>query len=367
MNSILRISVRIILLVFPLLTGCGGLIVLNETTPPVSSTSAAQYHAYGDSITFGETLKDPLAQSYPALTAEFEKVTFANNALEGDQSCDVAARQIFPNGDSPTLSAHPTYSLLIGTDDANGEGTGAYESVFMVCHRAVISWFAIPKEYKSLATGSGVTSTGPGELDTANQWGAWTTGGFGATVSFAITTSTAGPIYAWPIVDDSSPATFTYALDGSVLGSSSAKTTPEIATHNGTTRSLGFLRLAQVPPGPHIVTFTQTNQGANGMSIVGIGTPAGTTSGKLPIVLAGTIPFQLHGSSGSGCTVSDAPCLEYNKDIEADVAEFAGDGLDVRLFDTRKYMFGTQAEMNDAYHPNALGQREISHAVEAAW
>jgi len=59
--------------------------------------------------------------------------------------------------------------------------------------------------------------------------------------------------------------------------------------------------------------------------------------------------------------------LEYIQDIEASVNLFSGDGLDVRLFDTRQYMFGTASEMNDSLHPDALGQVELSHSVEASW
>ena len=122
-----------------------------------------------------------------------------------------------------------------------------------------------------------------------------------------------------------------------------------------------------VAAGTHVVTFTQTRIGANGVSVVGIGTPTGPTTDKLPIVLLGTIPFQLHNDSGYGCSTSDAPCLEYIQDIEADVNLFAADGLNVRLFDTRKFMFGTAAEMNDTAHPNDFGQIELSHSVEAVW
>jgi hypothetical protein len=46
---------------------------------------------------------------------------------------------------------------------------------------------------------------------------------------------------------------------------------------------------------------------------------------------------------------------------------FAADGLNVRLFDTRKYMFGTAVEMNDGVHPNEFGQYELSFSVEASW
>ena len=57
----------------------------------------------------------------------------------------------------------------------------------------------------------------------------------------------------------------------------------------------------------------------------------------------------------------------YIDDIVADVNLLAADGLNVRLFDTRAFMFGTPLEMNDPVHPNEYGQFELSHAVEAVW
>jgi hypothetical protein len=86
----------------------------------------------------------------------------------------------------------------------------------------------------------------------------------------------------------------------------------------------------------------------------------------MPTVLAGTIPYQLN-SAGTCSYWSDEPCLSYILDIEADVKLFSGDGLDVRLFDTRQFMHATASEMNDSAHPNALGQLELSHAVEVSW
>lgn len=103
------------------------------------------------------------------------------------------------------------------------------------------------------------------------------------------------------------------------------------------------------------------------MSILGIGAPAEPRSDELPNVLVGTITYQLHGGSFGACVISDAPCLQYIQDINTDVDPFSADGLKVRLFDTRKYMFGTATEMNDSLHPNALGHIELSQAVEAKW
>jgi len=333
--------------------------------PSPVATSVAQYRAYGDSITSGSTLIAP-QKPYPAFVAYDESVTYADNGIPSDEACDVPTRQIFPNEDSPTLATHPTYTLLIGTNDDATKGIGPYEAVFILCHEAAISWLAIPAEYKILANGSGVTTTGPGKLDTSNNWNAWTTQGMGASVSFTITTMQTGPIYAWPRIDDRVASTYTYSLDGVVIGAGTMQTTPSISTRNGTTSSLGFLRLPTVTAGTHVVTFTQTSAGANGVSVLGIATPTGPTTDKLPSVLVGTLPFALQNSGGI-CDSSEVTCLQYIKDIEADVNLFSTDKLNVRLFDSRKYMSGTASEMNDPFHPNEYGQFLLSLSVEASW
>lgn len=327
----------------------------------------AQYYALGDSITGGAALDDPGTEAYPALLSRQLNMTMIDLANAGDQACDVAARQIFANGESPTLATYPVYSLLIGTNDVDNEGAGAYERTFIACHAAALAWLALPAEDKTLAGAVGFAADGPGALDTTNGWNAWTTHGEGSSMSFTITTARDGAIYAWPWMDDASTATYTYALDGVITGTASVQPSPRMATRNGTTRSLGLLRWANVPAGTHTITFTQTSSGAGGVSVVGIGSPGVAASGELPAVLAGTVPYQLHTGVDVGCQDSDAACIAYNSDIVADVDLLAGDGLHVRLFDTRQYLQGTGAEMSDATHPNARGQEELSEAVMAAW
>lgn len=331
------------------------------TTPSAST----HYIAYGASTTAGRTLSDPSTQAYPALVAAVENVPMDNRAISGDQACDVPATQIFANGDSPALTTHTVSSTLTGTNDVDVKGTGAYEAVYMLCDRSTISWLAVPLEYKVLATGTNVTKTGSGSLD--STWNAWTTGAQGATISFTITTQNMGPIYAWPLIDDRSSATYSYSLDGTVVGTGNVQTSPQMATQNGTTRSMGFIRIPSVSAGTHVVTFTQTSVGSSGVSVVGVGSPYGGINNQLPTVLVGTITYQWAGGGSEGCTSSDAPCLQYIQDQRTDVTLLSGDGLDVRLFDTRQYMFGTASEMNDALHPNAFGQLELSHSVEAVW
>jgi hypothetical protein len=329
------------------------------------AVTGTQYNAYGASTTVGYTLSNPATQAYPALVAAFENVPLANRAISGDQACDVPARQIFSNGDSPTLTTHTVSSTLVGTNDVDVKGTGSYEAIYMLCERAFISWLGVPLEYKVLANGSNMSTTGSGSVN--STWNAWTTGAQGATVSFTIATSSIGPIYAWPLIDDHSAATYTYSLDGTVIGSGNVQTSPPMATQNGTTRSLGFIRIPTVSAGTHVVTFTQTSIGTSGVSVVGVGSPFVSVGNSLPTVLVGTITYQLMGGGGEACTVTDAPCLQYIQDEQSDVTLLSGDGLDVRIFDTRQYMFGTASEMNDSLHPNAFGQQELSHSVEAVW
>ncbi len=330
-------------------------------------TPEAQYRAYGASITYGATLKDPARQAYPSLVAAHQHMSFANNAISGDQACDVLPRQVFPNKDLSSLEAPPVYSLLIGANDADLKGPGDYEAVYRLCHMAVITWLGLPVERKVVAGAKEFIASGPGVLDRSNPWTAWTTEGKGARVAATISTLDVGPIYAWVVIDDSSPASFGYSLDGETVGLRTSQTSPRIATNNGTGKSIAVLRFPRVSPGIHTVVLTQTNDGASGVSVLGIGAPGRDAAG-LPAVLVGTITYQRHGAGGGGCVPgNESPCLEYNRIIESDVDTLAADGLNVRLFDTRKYMYATAAEMNDDIHPNQLGQLELSHAVEAVW
>jgi hypothetical protein len=334
-----------------------------------SSNPAKVYHAYGASVAAGYTLKNPSIEAYPAVIAKAEQIELDNYGIPGAQACDMYPKEILKHLDSPTLASHIayTYTLQVGTNDVNHKGAGAYESTYMRCHQAAIAWLALPLEYKVLANSSGVQTSGPGKLDKSSSGIAWTTAGNGASVSFSINTVHDGPIYAWPLMDNNNRATYTVSLDGKDIESTSVQPNPQMATKFGTTRSLGFLRISGVNAGSHVVKFTQTSSGTDGVSVIGIATPDGPSSDKLPTVLVGSITYQLHGNYGYACNLTDDPCLQYNKDIQADVDLFAQDGLNVRFFDTRKYLKGASSEMNDPLHPNAFGQQEIAKSAEEVW
>jgi len=334
--------------------------------PPASPVTA--YHAYGDSITAGYTLVSPAFFDYPSLIAQDRQLTLDNYAIPGDQVCDVPTLQIFPNNDNPTAGAFPLYTLLIGTNDMDLRGVDDYMvPVFNVCQQASIAWLALPADLKVLATAAGIVSSGvitsgSGSIDTAHNWNGWETSTLNASISLPISLYASGPIYAWVRIADNDPGAFTYAVDGIVLGAMNTATNPYISTQAGTHESIGFLRLPGIAAGSHTVTFTQTSATGT-MEVVAIGAPPAVQR-SLPMVLVGDTPNQ-EAVQGDTCVVYPATCLAYPLDIQANVALFAGDGLDVIYAENHTYMFATPSEMDDALHPNTVGHSELRNAFEA--
>ncbi len=346
--------------------GCGqsGSIVALRSTAS-NHLAYSFYSAYGDSITYGFPLSDPATQTYAALVAQANALPLTNRGVNGDQACDVPTDQIFAHGDSPTLTRAALYTLLISTNDVDVKGTGAYEAIFNACQQAAIAWLALPLEYKVLGSSSAVTTTGAVHVETQNNWNALGLDERNATASFSVVLSATGPVYAWYRISDGNAGTFTYALDGVVQGTARTGTSTSIATQNGRDNSMALVRLTGVSAGRHIVTFTQTSDGAYAVGIIAVGVPPRVTAASMPRVLVGTTPRQLSGSN-QACGINDAPCQEYIADITTNVRLIAGDGLDVELFDSRKYMTGTSQDLADAVHPNVLGHLEIAQSLEDA-
>ena len=336
----------------------------NSQVPPADRVI---YHAYGDSITYGFRLPQPRRDTYAALAASREWVTeYANYAIPGQEACDVADMQIAANHDSPSLGTHPYYTLLIGTNDVH-EGDFEHLPAYLLCLRGALSWLAMPTEFKVLAGGPEMAHSGHGEIESDDNWIAWLTEAKDASVTFRIATNQRGPIYIWPRVDADSEARYTCALDQHVIGEFAVNQEPTIRTKNGTTRSLGLIRIGDVTAGRHTVTVTQTSDGDVGVAIVGIGAPSQEVSGTLPTVLVGTIPYQYHENGSGTCTLHDAICWAFVRVIRNSVDLLRMDGLNVKVFDTRKYMLGSASEMTDPLHPNVLGHEEIGRSLEEAW
>jgi hypothetical protein len=324
-----------------------------------TGATGAPYHGYGDSITAGQTLSSP-SLAYPALIAQARGFTLADYAISGDQACDIPTSQIFPNSDNPPASGSPLYSLMVGTNDQDDRGAD-YLPVFNLCHQATIAWLALPADLKVLATSSNVTTSGPGAIETTDNWNDWVTGTLNASITFPISLTAPGPIYLWPRIVENDAGTFSYAVDGTVLGTFATYPGISIRTVNGTSDSMGFIRIPGMAAGKHTVTLTQTSTSGT-MRIVAIGAPPSATR-TLPTVIVTDPPLEGAGSAAE-CIVNMAICNTYAANVQANAQLFAGDGLAVRYIDNHPYMHGTASEMNDSLHPNALGQSELATALE---
>ena len=341
---------------------------LAPTLPgPIASTSATRnYHAYGDSITFGYELPNPAKQAYSVLVGLAEGFTTTNDGVTGDLACDTYGIRMAPTGDNPSATASLHYSMLLGTNDLDTYGAGAHEGDYSLCMEASASWLAVPREFKLLATDAAVSGSGTGSLVTQDGFTSWTTNADGASVSFPFTLAAAGPMYIWYRVASGVPGTFAYALDGAALGTINRGTALPLVSNHGFSTALALFRLANVSAGMHTLTFTQTTGvGGGGLGIVAIGAVPPAGQAGLSRVLLGTIPRQEVGSAAI-CALNAAVCAAYTADVTNVVSFLAHDGLNVALFDSRKYTSGTAADMADSIHPNALGDQEIAHAVEDA-
>lgn len=312
------------------------------------------YNAFGDSITEGYNLDSPSTQNYSALLAATLNLTETNNAIGGDQACDVFPLQIYASGTGYSSQPAPLQSLMIGTNDVDGKDVGPYEAVFNTCDQAALAWLGTPRSSRLMAGDRGLAVTGA----CANTASTADFGGLPCTAAGTITaalTTGGNSIYIWYTLSDfaSGASTFDVTLDGTASGTYHSLPAVPITTRNGGRASVGLVRLPAAA-GPHTVTITTAN---GGIGIQGVGSnPVSGTD--LPRVLVGDLPNQYLAAPWA----SPASQLVYNADITANVALLAADGIDLRLAPTRNYMLGTLAEMHDTLHPNALGHQHIEAA-----
>ncbi len=329
---------------------------------PVSKLaySGSTYHSFGDSITAGFLLANP-QNAYPYLIGNSLGFTVIDYAISGSQACDLAPAQLFENNENPSISSKMLYSVMIGTNDS-ARNIAGYTAIFSKCYQAAVAWLAVPSEFKVRANTPGVTTYGGGALETNNNWDAWITSRQGSSITFPLTVSSARAAYIWARIIDGDAGTYSYSLDGTVVGNSTTGMSPVISTNNGATDSLQLLRIPSVQAGVHTITLTQTSSDGT-MRIVGIGVPPDTQQGA-PVVLASDIPYSLN-TAGTGCSGSATASLLYMAQIESAVELLNGDALNVAYIPTREYMFGTLAELEDNVHPNEAGHRELSNAFQS--
>jgi lysophospholipase L1-like esterase len=325
---------------------------------------------FGDSITYGLYLDYPTAQRFGAVMSQDLGIPVTDRAISGDMACDIWPRQLLPNlpTDNPTSSTAKLYTVMIGTNDVNTKGVGAYEAIFKTCQQAVLSWLAVPDVNKVLPGSaaftvlSGGNSAGPDDADD----GPGHMGAAGMTVAGTLrsTITTYGkPIYVWQYISAGiDEGSFYISIDsGPQLGPfiTSPGTGSGLHTQNGTDETIGFTGRFPVAAGSHTVDFIW-HDGVVG--ITGVGTLPALPYYESSTIAVGQIPNQIT----TGGVASPASIAQYNADVAASVALFAQDGADIRLVRDQDYMLGVPAEMHDQLHPGPPGHIHLAQAFEDA-
>jgi hypothetical protein len=332
------------------------------------------YYAFGDSITSGDYANAPqlvdgyvglIAQDLGLLAEVNSQALETNFGLGGAQSEDIANIEVF--GNSPGYShvnpgiIAPLFTLMVGTNEA--ESALSSEAVFHTTHLATLSWLSIPSPNKTFAQACAQTA-GDWTPDTTYLTGVGMNSTTNGSVLNCGINSYGGPIYAWIRVINSNGGQFTYSLDGGPAQSANAYTTPAICSGDGTTQSVGFLRIPNVAFGTHSLTFTVTSATSpnNLVGILAIGTPSPIAYWNQPTVFSAGVPYQLADAKSQATAM-------FNADAQSDQQLLYNDGLPVFFVDVRKYVGSTAAEITNSdgmgVHLTQLGHNELAAAFEA--
>jgi lysophospholipase L1-like esterase len=316
------------------------------------------YHAFGDSITFGIGAS-MTSDRYVSLIAKDKALTLTDLGISGSQACDVADTQILPN-ENPGITSAAMYTEMVGINDADVKGTGAYEANYINCLTAGLSWLGIPSSHKTFAKNGSISGAWSNDGSWPDGVGLFSTT-TGSTLSLTLVTS-GRPIYLWYRMQDSNGGSFTYALDGGPVTTVTTASTPTISTQNGGTTGRGVVRLPRAEAGAHTVTISVTSSTSpkNSVSIGAIGTPSAPSDKDLSYVYqAGVTKQRQDGNS--------AATAQYNSDALSIVNLLADDGLKVFFVPVRNFIDGLPSQMFDQLHPNDLGHSLIRNAFESVW
>lgn len=351
---VLRILSAVAALPLLLLTACSLPPTILITHGAAAAYAVTSYTAFGDSITYGAGLAHGDTEAYPALVAADRGWTLDNRALPGQRACDVFPYQISSRGTGTVPAANAAYSLLIGTNDADNGGAGGYEAVFKQCHAAVVTWLATRTQDKTFPGSGSVTASGACTNRAGDE--NFLCSGPG-TLSFNQFASTGNALYVWYTIADGVPAaaSFTVTADGTTTTALIKPAVP-IDTGNGTTASIGLLRIAPFSAASRSV---QISTATGGLAILAVGTNRAIK--PIPVAV-GNVPNQRLGNPIAPVSTQ----LAYSLRIRENIADAVADGLDVRFADDRSYMLGTGDQLFDQLHPNLIGQQFLSYAFLAA-
>lgn len=351
------------------LTTPGGVATnaLSFTVGPAAGVES--YTAFGDSITCGFVggaatdgppyrIADPgcfAANAYPYYVAAAKSIAMQDYGIPADQACDIWVRQIGPQGVSGRMAPRQVFSMIIGTNDANAKGPGAYEATYGVCQVAALTWLGVPEEYKSLP--SMATWTGGFALEGRATHPTLGDGLFASSqgVASMMVESFGGPVYVWYVIRDGVEGTAAIQVDSVPRGSISTRPPVAMATQNGTTMSVAVARIEGVAAGAHEVAVRWVS---GEVGILGVGSldPA---LAQRPEVLVGEVPYSVLNASSRSA---------YSADIAQNVVLLRGEGMDVRFAPNLSYLTGTPAELQpDGVHVTPLGASHLADSLIAVW
>lgn len=326
-------------------------------------TTGTVYNSFGDSISSG-TGAAPASASFVNLIAADSNAVVNNLAISGEMACDMGQNEIF-NLTPLSLTSNSFNTMMVGTNEAAQKGVGTYEAVYKNCHQSELAWLAVPASYKVYAQNAACVQAGTWAVDSSIITGiAEKSTTNGSTLTCSVPTY-GGAVYLWYQQKDSNGGVFTYAVDGGSAVSVNAFTSPAIATGNGGTLGIGYVRLTGIASGTHSIVFTVTSatSASNIVSIYSVGTaPQLYYANQNTVFSSGLIPEE--------SLANNAATLAYDADAQADALLLAGDGLPIRFAPIQPYFTAmcpgaTSACMFNSLHPNNAGHELIHEAFGA--
>ncbi len=316
---------------------------------PLQAQTRGFFRSYGDSITAGYKLvKD---DQYPEMISQKLQLDYENLAVSGQTTCQMSYNQVFrENANSLRESVFST--MMIGTNDSNVEGAGAYQKVYEKCLTASVAWLAFPKSDKFSPFSTACVKKGKWlpsvEMPTTGLRSNITND----ELSCSITTDGA-PIYVWHDFGDDLNALFDVVLDGQTMATVSTHAAIQIKTRDGRgIRGQSLLKVT-ASPGVHQIKFIIRSVNGHYPTIYGIGS---LKNRQAPVQLfTAGVPYQLN-------MIKENEVILYNSIAQNAVTRFQNEGFPLQFVDVRQYWRPNADQMMDTLHPNRNGNQSLSRA-----
>lgn len=308
------------------------------------AASAASYHAFGDSIAYGD-FSSPTTHAYVSLLGDALNQSITNHGTVGDEVPDMTAKVY-----GVTAGVGDVHTVEI-TNDAHiycpspcsSPASSTLQGYYRIGLEALTTYLATPA--KHTARDGSVTYSGSCWGNTAVYGIGRNSNCNGDSASFSVSGNV---IYAGVIQQDGAPGQCTFAVDGVTQAVFNTQTTGLGPTTNGVTYGAALVRMVVggSVSASHSVTVTVTSPtaAANRCYLdwyAGNYQPSGLSK-----VYVANIPYAQAYSVGGSNANTDA----FNGQITSLVSELAGDGLAVAKVDVNAAL-NPATDMDGGYHP----------------